>query len=174
MSTRETVVGFRRRRRVHKSLNQVADAFVTAGLSSIESEIRWRGYLTISVKQDTQREPEKITCAAGRVVNEYRIVIQHATKAYSLRSTDIETASHGHRKAVVAFFQKQIEGWTWRRESCAGVRDTAEHMGEWREARAVARLKLRAGQKIVDACLQLKALGDRRARRSASGNRARG
>ena len=44
---------------------QVADAFVTAGLSSIESEIPGRGSSPISVKQDTQREPEKITCATG-------------------------------------------------------------------------------------------------------------
>ena len=47
-------------------------------------------------------------------------------------------------------------------------------MREWREARAVARLKLRASQKIVNARLELKVLSDRRACRSANGNRARG
>src|SRR6185369_7760250 len=62
--------------------------------------------------------------------------------------------------------------WTWGRESCAGVRKSAERMHEWREARAVARLKLRASQKIVNAGLQLKILSDSRACRSASGNRA--
>src|SRR6185503_8911271 len=62
--------------------------------------------------------------------------------------------------------------WTWSRESCAGVRKPAQRMHEWREARAVARLKLRAGQKIVNACLELKILNYGRAYRSASGNRA--
>src|ERR1700730_6673077 len=47
-------------------------------------------------------------------------------------------------------------------------------MREWREARAVARLKLRAGEKIVNARLELKVLSDGRACRSARGNRARG
>src|SRR5262245_557190 len=44
-------------------------------------------------------------------------------------------------------------------------------MHEWREARAVARLKLWAGQKIVNARLQLKILSDSRAGRTASGDR---
>ena len=47
-------------------------------------------------------------------------------------------------------------------------------MCEWREARAVARLKLRAGQKIVNARLELKGLSGGRASRSAKGKRARG
>lgn len=62
--------------------------------------------------------------------------------------------------------------WTWGRESCTGVRKPAERMHEWREARAVARLKLRASQKIVNAGLQLKILSDSRADRSASRDRA--
>src|ERR1041384_1824239 len=62
--------------------------------------------------------------------------------------------------------------WPWGRESCTGVRKPAERMHERRKARAVARLKLRAGQKIVNAGLQLKILGDSRADRSASGDRA--
>src|SRR6185369_3706529 len=45
-------------------------------------------------------------------------------------------------------------------------------MHEWREARAVARLKFWAGQKIVNARLELKILSDRRADRSAGGDRA--
>src|SRR5262245_43289739 len=44
-------------------------------------------------------------------------------------------------------------------------------MHEWCEARAVTCLKLRAGQKIVNAGLQLKILCDSRADRSASGDR---
>src|SRR5690349_14514 len=45
-------------------------------------------------------------------------------------------------------------------------------MHEGRKARAVARLKLRASQKIVNAGLQLKILSDSRADRTASGDRA--
>ena len=51
------------------------------------------------------------------------------------------------------------------------MRKPAERMHEWREARAVARLKLRASQKIVNAGLQLKILSDSRADRTASGDR---
>src|SRR5687768_11614913 len=46
-------------------------------------------------------------------------------------------------------------------------------MRQWCKARAVARLKLRANQKIVNARLKLKILSDSRATRSANGKRAR-
>jgi len=42
------------------------------------------------------------------------------------------------------------------------MRKPAERMHEWREARTIARLKLRADQKIVNAGLQLKILSDSR------------
>ena len=52
--------------------------------------------------------------------------------------------------------------------------DAAEHMSKGREARAVARLKLRASQKIVNARLELKVLSGGRASRIAKGKQARG
>ena len=53
------------------------------------------------------------------------------------------------------------------------MRNAAEHVCEWSETRTIACLKLRAGQKIVNARLELKGLSDGRASRSATGNRAR-
>ena len=52
------------------------------------------------------------------------------------------------------------------------MRDSAEHVREGRETRAVARLKCRASQKIVNARLELEVLSDSRAYRSASDNRS--
>ena len=52
------------------------------------------------------------------------------------------------------------------------MRKAAERMHEGGEARAIARLKLRAGEKIVNARLELSVLRDRGAGRRAKSNGA--
>src|ERR1700730_7495494 len=103
------------------------------------------------MKQNTQREAHKVVPATTGIVDEYGVVIHLSPQAHSLCGPDIEPAAQGHRKSSVASLQQEVESWASRREVGAGVRHTGEHMSERRKAGAVARLKLRAYQKIVNA-----------------------
>src|SRR5262245_50415345 len=110
---------------------------------------------------------------ASVIRNEYRVVIYRSPNAHVLSRAEIQTATQGHREAVVVLLQKAV-GWSWGGKLRARMRQTPERVDERRERRMVAGFEFRPCQKVIHSSLELGILRCGRAGGIADGRLAFG